>query len=75
MHVIGVGVCEQHGIDGPYARGHELQPQLGRRVDQEPAAPGLDERGRAGPPVARIPVPRNTSLTSHDLDFEQVRGA
>ena len=32
----------------------QLQPQLGRRVDEDGRAAGLEDRARAGPPVPRV---------------------
>jgi len=36
------------------AGGDELQPQLGRRVDQQSFALGVDQCAGAGAPVARV---------------------
>ena len=55
VHVVGVIVGEQHGVDAIDAARDELQPQLGRRVDQQArSAIGLDHRADAGAAVARI---------------------
>ena len=54
MHVVGVRVREQHRVDVIDAGRDELQPQLGWRVDQEPFAPGLDQCGGPGTPVAGV---------------------
>src|SRR2546426_5797457 len=54
VHVIGVGVREQHRVDPGDTRRHELQAQLGRGVDEQPPAPGLDHRGGAGALVPRV---------------------
>jgi len=54
VDVVGVGVREQHGVDGFDACRHELQSQLGRRVDEEAPSPRLDQRRRAGAPVTRV---------------------
>ena len=54
MHMVGVRVRKQHGVDPIDAGRHELEPQLGRGVDQETPASGLDERSRARAFVAGV---------------------
>jgi len=54
VDVVGVGVGEQHGVHPVDPLRHELQPQLGRGVDQEAAPARLDQRRGAHAPVARV---------------------
>ena len=54
VDVVRVGVSEEHRVHRGHARGHELETQLGRRVDQQAASPRLEQRGRATAFVTRI---------------------
>jgi len=54
VHVVGVRVRKQHGVDPIDAGRDELEPQLGRRVDQKPRTSRLDERSRARALVAGV---------------------
>ena len=54
VHVIGMGMGEEHGIDPVDSRRHQLQAQLGRRVDQQARVARLDERRGSGPAIAWI---------------------
>ena len=54
VNVVRMDVRKPHGVDPRDARREELEPQLGRGVDEEAPMLRLDERAMARAPVARI---------------------
>lgn len=66
VDVIGVIVGKEDRIDVVHSGRDQLEPQLGRRVDQNPGASvRLDEGADAGPPVARVRRPANRAAASN----------
>ena len=71
VDVIGVAMREPHGIDVVDARTHELQSQLGRRIDQNARTPiGLDDGAVPRAAVARINRRAHAARTADDRDTE-----
>jgi len=54
VDVVGMRVGEEHGIECRHTRRHELESQLGGRVDQQPPAARLDQRRSPGALVPRV---------------------
>jgi hypothetical protein len=54
VDVVGVLVGVEHRVHLPDAGREELEPQLGRSIEQDGAAVGLEEGAGAGAPVPRI---------------------
>ena len=76
VRVVGVIVREQHRVDAVDAGGDELQPQLRRRVDQQPrAAVRLDDRADARALVARIGRTAHRAAAADLRDAEARAGA
>jgi hypothetical protein len=48
VHVVGVEVRDPNRVDAIDSRGEQLESELGRRIDEDPASPiGLEERTMA----------------------------
>jgi hypothetical protein len=54
VRVIGVVVCEEHGVDVGDPGGDQLQPQLRRRINEQPRPLVLDHGADPRALVARI---------------------
>src|SRR5207248_7707083 len=65
VDVIGVTVREEDAVQREYPGRHELEAQLGWRVDEQPAAARLEQRGGAGALVARVARRTGTAATPY----------
>jgi len=63
-NVVGVKVREQRGVHHAHFRANELQPQLGRRVDQNVSLRHPQESGAAIALIARIDRRANGAIAA-----------
>src|SRR5690606_23834098 len=77
MHVVGVGVRVPHRVDGIDLLAQELEPELRRRVDEEPAGAvvALEEGGVTVPPVPGVRRGARRATAPDDRDSERSAGA